>query len=344
MNNKKIINLIIYAILFVVLALSVLSPLIGKELLWNPEANTSMPFNGINFDVPTNISNFKITRSINESLNRELISYDVEFKYTGDDSNMRIIGKLGEQAFFGSGVVPKKSNVVLKGDFGVINDSLFNEKLQLKDYYKKTEDYQLDSISEVRVPLTEDIGEYKFRVSYEPRKLVYNLGEELGTMAVFITNGRVDKFSDTKYEEEKTNKIETQSYVEQKIYVNLLESFDEKQISNLERNKNINNVIFILSVLASIIMIWINKKTNPFILVCLIFVNILTFYRFFNLGVATKAVVFIFPILGYIGLVLGKLINKEKINIHKHDLTQGLAGAIFMLFLGLMVYVVPKTF
>ena len=161
--NKKVKNLILYLVLFLILFAFSFTPLFGTEELWNKKKNEPTPFHGIYFDIPTNVSNLKVIRSADIDDTETEISYDVEFEYQGADSSMRIIGILERQAFFGEGVVPKHSKATLKGEYESINETLFNERLKLKDLYKKTKDYKFKSISEIRVPLTESNGKYKFK-------------------------------------------------------------------------------------------------------------------------------------------------------------------------------------
>lgn len=340
MMNKKIRNFIIYAIFLLIVAGCTLTPWFGSEFLWKAENNKEVPFSGIYFDTPTNINNFKIRRSENNSSGKNLISYDIEFEYIGNDSSMRIIGKLGEQAFFGDTVVPRHSKATLKGEYDVINNLLFDDKLNYGDLYKKIENYKLTSISEIRVPLSESVKDYKFKISYEPKELIYSENNKLATLTVFLTNARVDNFTDSEY----INQSEVQSFNESGMYVNVLELFDDAKINSINFWKNVNNVIFILSTILVVGLIWLGRTSNPYILMALMFANILTLYAFFEIGITTKGILYIFPILGIVTVILSRLMARDRLAFNKYDFSQSLGGAILLALLGIIVYVVPNTF
>lgn len=336
--NKKIKNLVLYGILMVIVFGSVFTPFIADEFLWKPENNKAIPFSGIHFDIPTNISNFKIRRSETQVLNDDLISYDIEFEYKGADSSMRIIGKIAEQAFFGDTVVPRHSKATLKGEYDKINNILFDEKFTFGDLYKKIVDYKFTSVSEIRVPLSESVKNYKFRLSYDPKILIYSEGKELAKTSVFLTNARVDNFTDGEY----VNSSEILSFNESGMYINALEVYDEESITNISFWKNVNNVVFILSVIISLILIWLDRINSPYFLITTILVSILTFYRFFEFGVSTLATVTVFPILGILAVIIGRLTSREKIQFNKYDFAQGLLGAFTLFILSLILYIMPK--
>lgn len=338
--NKKIKNFILYGIFLLIGLGCILTPWFGKDFLWIPENNKVVPFGGIYFDMPTNINNLKIRRSENVGSGFDLISYDVEFEYIGNDSSMRVIGKLGEHAFFGDSVVPRHSKATLKGEYETINNVLFDERLNYGELYKKLDDYKFVSTSEIRVPLSESIKDYKFRISYEPKKLIYSENKKLAKLTVFLTNTRVENFTDSEY----INQSEVQSFNESGMYVNVLELYDEKTINSMDFWNNVNNVIFILSIIVVLALIWLEKTYNPYIIILLLMINSLTGYRFFEVGIATRGVIFIFPILGIIATITGRMMARDRIAFNKFDFSQSLGGAILLLIIGVFLYVVPKTF
>ncbi|MDO5725261.1 MAG: hypothetical protein Q4P29_03045 [Tissierellia bacterium] len=335
--NKRAKNLIVYLVFFAVLLISMFSSLFSKANLWRPENNKSVDFNGIYFDIPTNISNLKISRSINDKGVRDKIIYDVEFAYAGSDSNMRIIGQVCEQIFFKDGVNPSHSNVTLKGEYDSINDSLFDEKLVLREYYKEVPEYKFASKSQIRVPLTEAINTYKFRLVYEPRELIYSKDTKIGELAVFLTNARIDKFTDNKYD----SKTETHSYVESGINIKALEVYDEAKLQKIANINKLNNALFVISVIGAIIIIALNKTNNLMFLTAAMSVTVLTFYRFMQRGIAPKATFTAIPIIAFITYILIKIITKEKLKFKKTDFTQALVYSIVMMLISVMVFALP---
>lgn len=335
--NNKIKNLILFCLLGAIVFGFTLTPLFGKDLMWIPEKNQPVPFSGIHFDTPTNVSNLRIRRSETQGLLSNLISYDIEFEYRGADSSMRIIGKLGEQAFFGDTVTPRHSKATLKGEYDKINDILFNERLNYRDMYKNVDQYKFDSTSEMRVPLSENIKVYKFRISYEPKRLTYYENTDLAKTSVFLTNARVDNFTDGEY----LYKSETQSFNESGMYVNVIEVFNEETINNINFWNNVNNVVFILSIIVILGLIWFQKVKNPYFIIFLMLIGILTVYRFLQIGVSPIATITVFPILGIITVIFGRLMSRDKIIFNKYDFTQSIIGAVFMAVFGLLLYVLP---
>lgn len=335
--NNKVRNLILFGILMVVVLGFTLTPLFGKELLWRPENNQTVPFSGIHFDTPTNVSNLKIRRSEKDGLVSDLISYDVEFEYRGADSSMRIIGKLGEQSFFGETITPRHSKATLKGEYDKINDILFNERLNYRDLYKNLDQYKFDSTSEIRVPLSESIKDYKFTISYEPKTLTYSLDNEIAKTSVFLTNARVDNFTDGEY----VNKSETQSFNESGMYVNVIEVFDEGTINKMNFWNNVNNVVFILSVIVVLGLIWFEKAKSPYFVIVAMLISVLTVYRFLEIGVSPLATVTAFPLMGILTVVIGRLMSRNNIVFNKYDFTQSIVGALILLVFGLLLYVLP---
>lgn len=336
--NKKIKNLILYGLLVLVVIGFSITSLFGKELLWKPENNKEIPFSGIYFDVPENVTNFKIRRSETQGLTSDLISYDVEFEYIGSDSSMRIMGKLAEQSFFGEEVTPRHSKATLKGEYDKINNLLFDEKLTHRELFKNIDNYKFSSISEIRVPLSESIKDYKFKISYEPKSLIYSENDEIAKASVFLTNARVDNFTDGDY----VNKSETQSFNESGMYVNAIEIYNEDMISNIGFWRNVNNVIFIVSVILTLGLIWLDRQNSQYFIILLMLISILTSFRFMEVGVSTLGALVIMPILGVLAVLVGRQMPRERISFNKYDFSQSLLGAFSMLFLGMVLYLIPK--
>ncbi|NLY21462.1 MAG: hypothetical protein GXZ08_09300 [Tissierellia bacterium] len=337
--NKKVKNAILYAILLIMLFISTFSKMFDVSNIWKPQNNGNTSFNGIYFEKPGNVYNLKVVRSLATENGSDKLQYDIEFEYSGQPSNMRIIGDVSQQAFFGDGVVPKHSNVVLKDQYDEINRMLFNEKLHLRDYYKKMPEYNFASNSSIRVPLTdnEDVNTYKFRLTYTPRYLVSGNDNVIGKMGVFLTNGRVDKFTDSSYE----LKSETSKFTNAGMQVYTLEVFDDAKLGRMDTFKNINNVIFIMSVIGMVILVAASKKINEFAAIGLMFISILTFYKFFGVGVSPKATYTALPIMAFITVLLGKQMPKDKIEFGKYDFSQALVGAVIFSIISILVFVLP---
>ena len=135
-----------------------------------------------------------------------------------------------------------------------------------------------------------------------------------------------------------------QSFNESGMYVNVLELFDDAKINSINFWKNVNNVIFILSTILVVGLIWLGRTSNPYILMALMFANILTLYAFFEIGITTKGILYIFPILGIVTVILSRLMARDRLAFNKYDFSQSLGGAILLALLGIIVYVVPNTF
>lgn len=337
--NKKVKNTILYAILFVILFISTFSKMFDVANIWEPDKNVGSSFNGIYFEKPSYVSNMKVVRSLVNENGVDKLFYDIEFVYSGQDSNMRIIGDVSEQAFFGDGVVPKHSNVTLKDQYDDINTELFNDRLVLKDYYKKTPDYNFKSSSSIRVPLNEEVNTYKFRLTYTPRYLVHE-DDVIAKTGVFLTNARVDQFTHNK-DAKSTDELNQQSFSNAGMTANVVEAYDSGAVSKIETVRKINNVIFTISVLAMLALIWLSKKTNEFAAIGLMFVTILTFYKFFGVGVAAVATYTALPLIAFIAVLIGKQMPKKDFKFNKYDFSQALVGAVLFCILSIIVFVLP---
>ena len=333
--NKKIRNLIIYAILLLIIFATTFMPWFGKDILWDQKKNKTVPFGGIFFDSPSSVDNLKISRGYNED--DSVYTYKISFNYSGADSSMRILGKLSEHTFFGSDVAPSKSIVTLKGDFDSINNIIFDEKLNNGNLHKNLPEYKFSSTSEMRVPLSEDIKDYGFNLSYRPKSLIYKNNSKLSQLSAFVTNARVDKFTDDTY----ANDAEIYSFNEGGMYVSLVEEYDQSQISRINIFRNINNVLFVLSAIITLFVIWSDRLNSPLYKIIPMLVSVVRFYGFFNVGLSLLAAILILPILGFITVLLGKIMNKDSISFNKYDFSQSLLGAISMFVIGLIFFVIP---
>ena len=185
--SKKLKNLILFGIFIVILFISTLSAQFSTDVLWSDKNTDSGGFNGLLFKNPVEISDLIVSRSMESKDSKDLVRYDVEFLFSGEESSLRILGTPVRQIFFEEGIEPSHSIVNLKGDYDKINDQLFNEKLKHADLYKKIDNYQYKANSEIRVPLNSDVEKYAFSIYYEPRELLYKNVDVVSKNSVFIS-------------------------------------------------------------------------------------------------------------------------------------------------------------
>lgn len=339
--SKRLKNVILFGIFIVILFISTFSSQFGKNILWSNENNEGRGFNGLLFKNPVEISELIVSRSFENKNSKDLIRYDVEFIFSGEDSSLRILGTPTRQIFFDEGIVPSHSVVSLKGDYDKINDQLFNEKLKHAELYKNVLDYEYKPISEIRVPLSSDIEKYSFSIYYEPRDLVYKNKDVVAKNTVFITNAKVDKFVNAEKDLEGENPYFNQSG----FYVNAQEVLNSNAISRISIMNNIASVIFVASVVLVLILIWIDKKKLSNLYSLLLLLILLTFYRFLGVGTSTLAILTIYPILAYIAICISKLMGKEKnsLKITSRDLKQALGYTLLFFIVTLLICIIPRA-
>ena len=152
--SEKIKKYIIFAIFIIVLFLSSLTQFFSKDLLW-PDDGKDRYFSGIIFQNPTNVEDLVVSRSVENQNNENLIKYTISFTYTGEDSTARIMGVPARHIFFEEGILPYYSIANLKGDYEKVNNTLFNAKFRLRDFYNKSKDNFYKPYSVMRIPLEE---------------------------------------------------------------------------------------------------------------------------------------------------------------------------------------------
>lgn len=339
--SKKLKNLILFGIFIIILFISTFSSQFGKEILWSIGNNTGGGFNGLLFKNPVEISELIVSRSFENKDSKDLVRYDVEFEFSGEESSLRILGTPVRQVFFDDGVVPSHSVVNLKGDYDKINDQLFNEKLKHAELYKNVKDYQFKPVSEIRVPLSKDVEKYSFSIYYEPRDLMYREKEVVAKNSVFITNAKVDKFVNAEKDLEGENPYFNQSG----FYVNAQEILNTNAISKISIMNNITSIIFVVSIILVLILIWVDKRKFGNLYNLLLLLILLTFHRFLGIGVSTLAILTIYPVIAYIGICLAKLMAKDEnhFRIVSRDLKQALAYTIMFFIVTLIVCIIPRA-
>lgn len=341
--NRKLKNIVLFGIFLALLFLSTLTGFFGTEYAWPAAKNQPTSFDGLIFDEPANVSNLNVVRTVRDENGTSYIKYDIDFSYTGEPSNMRILGIPARQIYFPEGVVAKKSNVTLKGEYDKVNENIF-EKLKLKDLYKKRDDYFFKSISEIRVPMREKVKDYSFTVYSRPRTLNYRGNDLLAETAVFLSNARMDKFTDlelTKKDSGITAQTKTDS--QSGIYINSLELIRDKAVSRLSIGSNINSILFIASTLVLLVLLWLDKEKLKILYMVLMMVVLATFHPFIDSGVSTAGVLVIYPIYAFIATLLSKLMSRDEIKITKNELKQGVAFTLVFFVITLIVIIIPRA-
>ncbi len=336
--NESIKKVVIFAIFILVLLLFSLTSFFSESLLW-PNSDVTREFDGIIFNNAEGIDDFNVFRSTIGNGDKRLVKYDIKFNYSGEDSTARILGTPVRQIFFGEGVNYKKSNANLKGDFDKVNETLFQEKLRLKDFFNKTNNKEFSALSEIKLDLSEEIGEYDFTVYYKPSPLYFSGAQRVEDVSVFVTNSKVNDWQEST---KKTDSVK-EAFNNSGYYINKLETVNEKLVSKIATLNTVSTVLFILITIATLALLWIKKGNFKIYLVSL-FVMIPTFYRFIGKGTSNLGVLIAYPILAFIASIIAKLISKEEIKLNKNDLKQSLAFAILYFIASIVLFIIPRTF
>lgn len=342
--NKKLKNVLILGLFLLVLLVSSLTPLFGRSYQWRKEVNEVASFGGLLFDEPQNVSNLVVNRSVDDQGSEKLIQYDISFTYAGSPSNLRILGTPARQIYFPEKVIPSKSIVTLKAEFDKVNRALF-EKMELRDLYKKREDYGFKATSQMRIPLEESVGEYKFRVLEAPRPLVYGKDQLLAESAVFLTNARVDKFTDVSLAK-KGSDITPKTLTDSQggLYANALELIRTKAVQRVVLARHIASGIAIAAVVAILAIIWLDRKSLLKLNSWILMVLALCFYPLIDVGYHSAAVFTFFPVFGFLAGLAGRMMVKDTLQVKKRDLQQSLGLAIIFFVVAILVLLVPRAF
>lgn len=339
--NKRIKKLIIFAIFLLVLMLVSLTAFFSKSLMW-PNSNVEREFDGILFNNSDGVENLQVARSVVNEGSEKLIKYDIKFNYTGEDTTARIMGTPIRQIFFGEGANFSKSKVKLKGDFDKINKSLFEEKLKLKvkDFYNKTENKDFKAVSEVKLDLSEKIGEYAFEVYYNPNPLYFSGGQKVEDASIFVTNAKVENWTETT----KSTDSVKEAYTNSGYYINKLELIDQGLINKISLINTISTVAFLVLTLAVIALIWLDKGSFPIYLGAL-FIMIPAFYRFMDKGTSNLGLLIIYPILGFIASIVARfLAADDDLTFGTKEMKQSLAFLLMYFVLSVVLFIIPRVF
>lgn len=339
--NKRIKKLVIFAIFLLVLMLFSLTAFFSKSLMW-PNSNVEREFDGILFNNSDGVENLQVARSVVKEGSEKLIKYDIKFSYAGEDSTARIMGTPNRQIFFGEGVNFSKSKVKLKGDFDKINKSLFEEKLKLKvkDFYNKTENKDFKAVSEVKLDLSEKVGEYAFEVYYNPNPLYFSGGQKVEDASIFVTNAKVENWTETT----KSTDSVKEAYTNSGYYINKLELIDQGLINKISLINTISTIAFLVLTLVVIALIWLGKGSFPIYLGAL-FIMIPAFYRFMDKGTSNLGVLIIYPILGCLASIAARfLAEDEDVTFGTKEMKQSLAFLLMYFVASLVLFMIPRVF
>lgn len=337
--SKKLKNAIIFGIFIIILFISTLTSAFSAKDLWSFSTGIGSEFEGLLFTDPADIKDLTIQKSIEKDNGEDIIKYNIEFNYDGEQSSLRILGTPIRHVFFDGDATAIHSEVTLKGDYDKINEKLFNEKLSLREYYKKNQNYDFLAKSQIRLPLEKREDPYSFSLYYSPRDLIYKNKNVISSTSVFITNARIDKFTNS----QKLGDNKNIAFSESGFYINAQEMKDDMAISKISLLNNLTNIIFVASIIAALVLIWIDKKNLLKLFIPLFMLIILTFYRFLGMSSSTASILILFPILSFISTCLAKLMVKDTLKLAKKDLKQSLAYTIAFFIVVLIVVIIPRA-
>ncbi len=337
--NKKVKNIIIFAIFLLLLFVSTFTRQFRTNILWPDKYNVEPEFSGLQFKDPSEIEGLSISRSIENNGNTDLIKMDISFNYKGQDSILRILGTPQRELFLNGATRPVLSITKLKGDYEKINQVLFSEKLKYKDFYKKIPNYNFQPVSVVKIPLTAQEESYRFTLYALPRNLFYKNKGIIAYNSVFVTNARVEKYVDQMGD----ISPDKQTFQQNGYYVNTIEVANRSLVNRIKLQNTLAHIVFFAAVLATLSHIWLNRKNVSKIYVVLFYLIILGFYRVLGLGASMAGILIIAPILAYIAALACKLMDRDKIIIKKKDFKQALIFTIAFYVVLLIIVIIPRA-
>ena len=342
--NRKLKNMVILVLFLVILFITTFTGAFGHQYEWPQVDKDEGIFHGLIFDTPTNVSNLNVVRSVDKKEKDPMVRYDVQFTYAGENSNMRILGVPNRHVFLPEGVQAHRSNVTLKGEYDKINQNLF-DKLSTKDLLEKEGVSSLRAISELRVPLTAQVTDYAFTIYEKPIQLYSRNYDKLADLSVFITNARMDRFTDSSVAKKgDALKVNTKSDSQAGTYVNHLERIEEGKLNKISLRKNIFTILFIVSLLGSLVLIWLDKEKLFYAVMILMMIMIPSFYPLMDTGVSTLAMLLLYPLLAFIAAVATKVMHYDQVKVSVNDLKQSLAFTIIFFILNMLIFILPRAF
>lgn len=342
--NRKFKNLLLLGIFLVIMFATTFTGAFGHKYEWPQMDKEDAMFHGLIFDEPSNVSNLMVTRSIENDPHSPMVRYDVEFTYEGNNSNMRLLGVPIRHVFFPKGVDVHRSNATLKGEYDKLNQHLF-EKLKTRDLLNKQGISSLKASSQIRIPLTNEVSEYAFSVYEEPLPMYSRNYEKLADLSVFVTNARMDRFTDNNLVNKGSKvKAQTKSDIQAGFYENYLERIHEKKINSIALRKNIFTAVFIVSLLAALVLIVLDKDKLFTLAMVLMMLMIPSFYPVMDVGVSTQAMLLLYPVLAFVAAVFTKLMAYDRIKIGTKDLKQSLGFTIIFFIANVLLFILPRAF
>ncbi|MDO5301688.1 MAG: hypothetical protein Q4E76_04255 [Tissierellia bacterium] len=337
--NKQLQGLGILLGFFVIIFLLTLTSQYGAQYLYPSTFGENTAFDGLIFDEPVKVNNLTVKRSNEAHGSNYLYKYDIHFSYEGDPSDVRILGTPVRNIYFPEGVTPSRSNATLKGDYDQINTAV-KENLTVKDIVAKNENFAFLPKSEMRLPLTEDVGEYDFTIYAAPRKLHYGIGEPLADVAVFVTNSRVSGFTDSVGVDNPTIQPFTSTHNQSGMYSNVLELVNEPLLARVQLMDKVSIALFVLAVVMAVAGIFLGKNFRILILVGMV-LGAYTMPFALGMGMSHLASLIIIPLLALLAHVLYKLMGREQLRLEGKDFRQGLGIALLSLIISVLIFVVP---
>lgn len=95
-------------------------------------------------------------------------------------------------------------------------------------------------MSEVKLDLSEKVGEYAFEVYYNPNPLYFSGGQKVEDASIFVTNAKVENWTETT----KSTDSVKEAYTNSGYYINKLELIDQGLINKISLINTISTVAF----------------------------------------------------------------------------------------------------
>lgn len=339
--QKQLKNGIIFVVFLLLCFLLTFSPLMTDKVVLSPDEAKNAAFDGLIFDDPTAIDSLQVTRRI-EKGPKTLYRYDVKFHYQGKDSSVRVLGVPVRNIYLPKGANGSKSKVTLKGEYDKINGAVY-DNLQMKNLLDK-EKIAFQATSEMRIPLSEDVEDYAFTIVTDPATVTANTGKTLADIGVFLTNVKMEKFSDALGIEDKGLRPETSTKTQSGIYMNTLELIDGKVMSRTTSAKTVAVAASVIAVVCGLALLLLDKgKLLPVVYVAMVLfafaVPVVRLKAPSNVGIFIGM-----PLLAFVGYLLFKLMTRSRLKLKAVDFRQALGMAIVVFVLATYIFAVPRGF
>ncbi len=339
--QKQLKNGIIFVVFLLLCFLLTFSPLMTDKVVLSPDEAKNAAFDGLIFDDPTAIDSLQVTRRI-EKGPKVLYRYDVKFHYQGKDSSVRVLGVPVRNIYLPKGANGSKSKVTLKGEYDKINGAVY-DNLQMKNLLNK-EKISFQATSEMRIPLSEDVEDYAFTIVTDPATVTAHTGKTMADIGVFLTNVKMEKFSDALGIEDKGLRPETSTKTQSGVYMNTLELIDGKVMSRTSTAKTVAIAASVIAVVCGMALLLLDKvKLLPVVYVAMVFFAFAIPVA--RLKAPSNAGIFIgLPLVAFVGYLLFKLMTRSRLKLKAVDFRQALGMAIVVFVLATYIFAVPRGF